>query len=236
MLAGVSLSVAGNASTVAGMQPTVELDQLAVAGIEPAVAGKPPVAGKRATASTRRRTVAGKDASCFRLELTQQPSVTTATTTTTTTRKRKRTMTKEPEDAVTGTRHRTKKTPPSPSHSSHSSDVLIESDRPSSPPRPATRSFSLPLSVLYQQLRAAPEEDDATIAARLARHYGLSPESEAAHALRLADIRGTRMLSILDEAIELPARRTAEAMDDYLEGLDTRIADARAYRQAHRDL
>ena len=75
-----------------------------------------------------------------------------------------------------------------------------------------------------------------TIADRLARIYGWSTEVRDAHRLRLHDLRGAQTLTILDEELELPARRTADAMDQYLAGLDDRIARAKAYCKTRDDL
>lgn len=218
--------IAGQQSEVAGTSQNVVGMLSAVAGDQPVVAGKPPAKAPKS------KQASGKSASCNRISLTSS-----STTAAVTTRKRKRAAEKETADEQNKKTKRPTRSPtPSSPRSSHSSDVLVVPDRPTTPTCPPARTFNLPLTTLYEQLCEAPDDDVATIAARLGRYYNWSPDVESAHRQRLSDIRGAWMLTVLGEASELPARRTPATMDDYLDGLDRRIAAAKAYRKAHRDI
>jgi len=151
------------------------------------------------------------------------------------------------------------------SASSHASDVVLVASRPVSPlgqsspvhrhsPSPAVfpaaapaalpaappagrRPYSaLPFSALFLQLQRAPDDDVATIAARLAHTYNWTPTDQEIVRRRLDDIRTTLMFAVIEEASTLPARRTAASLDAYLDGLDARVAVAKAYRRRHDDL
>ena len=93
----------------------------------------------------------------------------------------------------------------------------------------------MPLSALYQQLRQAPDDDIATIADRLASDYGWSTAVRDAHCQRLYDIRGATMWTLLDESNALPGHRTNANLEQYIDGLDRRVAAARVYRATTKD-
>ena len=68
----------------------------------------------------------------------------------------------------------------------------------------------------------APDDDEETIADRLATQHQWSAAERDHHRDRLYDIRRTVLMMVYRERDRIPASRTAQAIDDFFAAIDAR--------------